>query len=634
MSVEVFNNFISYNKINYDESQYISYNIEIREKIINGEFDETTAKKIYKYIEHLAGTSIGGSFVVRSSALSEDSLEHSMAGFFESYIDLKNKNDIELSIKKCYASLFSDRVIHYYFENGLSLKTLQMGVIIQQYIAGEQSGVVFTADPISMNKNVISIGFVSGGCNEFVDAKLPTSTYLINKTTGIIIKKSSNSEPISNSKVEEILKKSQLIEEIINNYADIEWTIKDNCLFILQARPITTFCDKNVTTDWHNIEGGDFLWEKAALKPYKFLMQDILKIRIENEALSIKKRDTILEHYKEVIIKNGFPYSRKVILNDFKRIKMKHIRGVVLNFESRKDICFSDVLKEIEGYKVKISQYNKSLLDKGKAVEYLNLAILYIEYVSQKHSQLATNEIYIDLFREYCKTIGFELNTEDFFDLLHKKTTIATERNEIIKMANIVKKELQLYKIFCGCSYDEIVLSRLKRLEKAKVLTVMIDKYIEEYKYAIYDDYDETELTALVNERPDYLVRRIRQALKIDYEKYRLTMVQRKQNKERIIAEIVAKIDEAKKSEFLRKLDLAEKAFLEIDDHHFYMSRIAGGYLRESVVLIANLLLKENRINSIEDIQYLTLDEIKECLFTDDCLKDLITKRNTLLTFL
>lgn len=215
------------------------------------------------------------SYVVRSSANYEDLKEHSFAGQAQSFLNNHSIKDIVISIKKCWASLFSPQSLLYILHLKkkkiiISPKDLRMAVIIQKMLKPQVSGVLFTANVINNNKNQMMINS-SWGLSETITSNLIIPDLIIlnkhkfeiiknvigkkekilkldpNNTSTMLI----DTEPIlqeinslDNSQLIQIHTLGLNIEEIFDNPQDIEWAIEDNIIYTLQSRPITTLEDK------------------------------------------------------------------------------------------------------------------------------------------------------------------------------------------------------------------------------------------------------------------------------------------------------------------------------------------------------------------------------------------------------
>ena len=199
--------------------------------------------------------------VVRSSATIEDSGKASFAGRFKTVINVKGIENIKDAIKEVYASTFTNDVLSYCKNAGKNLDSVKMAVIIQELIIGDASGVMFTMDPNTFDEKTLIEAVV--GLNEgLVSGKITPSkfTYDNNKhaiessdytkqSNAIRIKNNgiettNNDKDIKNFLDKETLERlgsiGQEIEKLFGAPQDIEWTIKDGKIYVLQSRPITT----------------------------------------------------------------------------------------------------------------------------------------------------------------------------------------------------------------------------------------------------------------------------------------------------------------------------------------------------------------------------------------------------------
>ncbi|MFX0026067.1 MAG: PEP/pyruvate-binding domain-containing protein [Candidatus Hermodarchaeota archaeon] len=212
---------------------------------------------------------------IRSSAIAEDLPTASFAGQYDSYLNIKGQEQILDHIKKCYASLWTERAISYRRKNKISHKQLKIAVIVQRMIHAKCSGVLFTANPISLNNTEIIIesnfglgeSVVSGltspdhfiiqrrgkyGKEDFTiltrrigNKKLAVRPKYSNNELGVKYFELSEQEKkqasISDKNVIALAKIGTQIEKIFKrNPQDIEWAINnDDQIYIIQTRPIT-----------------------------------------------------------------------------------------------------------------------------------------------------------------------------------------------------------------------------------------------------------------------------------------------------------------------------------------------------------------------------------------------------------
>ena len=200
-------------------------------------------------------------YAVRSSAVGEDGSGNSFAGQMESFLYVKPQN-IKERIKDVIDSANSDRIRFYREQNGLSNDDIRVGVIIQEMINSDVSGVAFSSNPITGKRDEIVISGVFGLGEGLVSGELNADNYIyengkitknitekpykivFDEEKGVGTKQTPNENPIASSltdeQIKEIAKEVKRIVEIYGKPQDIEWAYESGKLYILQARPITT----------------------------------------------------------------------------------------------------------------------------------------------------------------------------------------------------------------------------------------------------------------------------------------------------------------------------------------------------------------------------------------------------------
>ena len=123
-------------------------------------------------------------YAVRSSATAEDLPFASFAGQHDTYLNIIGRDAILRHISKCWASLFTDRAVIYRIQNGFDHRQVFLSVIIQRMIFPQASGILFTADPLTSNRKLLSIdasfglgealvsGLVSADCYKVQEDKI------------------------------------------------------------------------------------------------------------------------------------------------------------------------------------------------------------------------------------------------------------------------------------------------------------------------------------------------------------------------------------------------------------------------------------------------------------------------------
>ncbi len=213
--------------------------------------------------------------VVRSSAPGEDSAERSFAGIHESYVNIRGLDALLAHIKLVWASLFSDAAILYRKETGLDVQSSAMAVLVQEFINGQQSGVVFGRSPNSEKQMMIEAvhglnqGLVDGTVapDRWIlsrkSGRIHTSTSAEKKTTVVasedgittadISGETAVQAPLTEKQVHEVYLLCKTLEELFGAPQDVEWTYRNTTLYALQSRPITTgkTDDKDDVRAWY-----------------------------------------------------------------------------------------------------------------------------------------------------------------------------------------------------------------------------------------------------------------------------------------------------------------------------------------------------------------------------------------------
>lgn len=186
-------------------------------------------------IKNITDTIKCDKYAVRSSAVGEDSKQCSWAGCFETVLNIK-EDELKNAIWVCGNSLYSKRVEAYSKLHKDIPKIRYMGILIQEYISADWSGVCFSANPITKNKDELIIECQIGKSGSVVGGYGEPITVILNKYENIQEKK--YEIPIEIIKL--VKENVEKISSIWNCEVDVEWVIKDNKIIITQTRPITT----------------------------------------------------------------------------------------------------------------------------------------------------------------------------------------------------------------------------------------------------------------------------------------------------------------------------------------------------------------------------------------------------------
>ena len=254
--------------------------LEIQKEILAEKVPTGLAKEISAAYQKLYTTASSNIFVaVRSSATAEDLPTASFAGQQKTFLNIAGGEEVIKAVKRCWASLFEARAIYYRTVNKFEHEKVGIAVPVQKMVQSEKSGVMFTIDPVTNDKDklVVEAGFGLG--EAIVSGSVTPDRYVVSKKDLKIEKKEVNTQQwqiikagkenkhVTLAKSEQ--KKQKLTDEEIKQLAefgvkieehyhfpqDVEWAIEGNPsrvggaeagrIYFVQSRPITTIKEKS-----------------------------------------------------------------------------------------------------------------------------------------------------------------------------------------------------------------------------------------------------------------------------------------------------------------------------------------------------------------------------------------------------
>ncbi|MFA5754324.1 MAG: phosphoenolpyruvate synthase [Patescibacteria group bacterium] len=267
---------------------------EIRKLIIATEMPQDFSRAIIEAYRKLSLSyqSKNLDVAVRSSATAEDLPDASFAGQQETFLNITGEKNLLLAVRKCIASLFTNRAISYRVDKKFDHFSIALSVGVQKMVRSDlgSSGVMFTIDTESGFKNAILINSIFGLGENIVQGRVTPDEFYVFKTTGAIISKNLNRKnikmvyniggknPVKNlpipaadqakpsltdKQVLRLAKWGMMIEKHYQRPMDIEFALdgRTDELFIIQARPETvqSLKDPRVIESYHLAKKGKVL---------------------------------------------------------------------------------------------------------------------------------------------------------------------------------------------------------------------------------------------------------------------------------------------------------------------------------------------------------------------------------------
>ena len=125
---------------------------------------------------------------VRSSATAEDLPTASFAGQQETFLNVKGETHLLTKIRECWASLFTERAIYYRHQQGFDHFRVGLAAVVQRMVQSDKSGIAFSIDPVTNDKNKIVIEAIYGLGEYIVQGKVTPDHYEIDKRSFVILK--------------------------------------------------------------------------------------------------------------------------------------------------------------------------------------------------------------------------------------------------------------------------------------------------------------------------------------------------------------------------------------------------------------------------------------------------------------
>ncbi|MBE5936197.1 MAG: phosphoenolpyruvate synthase [Lachnospiraceae bacterium] len=558
LDVDVFDEIISYNDI---EEELINYIDDIKESKVddleevskeicslfnNVAFPEEISCKINTYIKD------DKKYAVRSSGTKEDLDDHSFAGMYETFLNVEGKKGIKEAIIKCYRSLFSVNVLTYLKDNKIEFDELKMGVVVQEMVDSQYSGVMFTINPITGKDTEIVMDVVEGLGNNYVDGKSKPETYYydwfvdeyrINK----------NNRMLNKEVLEKLSDYALKIQLLYGKPCDIEYGIVDGNVFILQVRSITKINYGALDRVWTTAnfkDGGvssrachrfmyslyEYVWQRimgkyliaAKLRTKKQVPKRLINMfygKVYWDLTTVKTGVSMIPGYKEREFDSEYSiemnyegdgdtteynfsslkYGIKILLAQSRIVKKLN-----KNMQSHIDKCMN-IFKE---YEANIDK-DYSLKDlENKWTELIKE--YYLDEESTYFWQIYVNTVEQSIHKNYLLKYADEM---EYLDLLGGMNDISHMRSftELWNISRFIVDNDELYKAFKAYTNKEIVEKILKNDDESyREFNDKINEYLEKYGYHSEREIDVTYPS--FREKKEDVIKVIKEYMELDEE--------------------------------------------------------------------------------------------------------------------
>lgn len=576
-------------------------------------------------------------YAVRSSGIDEDSKTSSFAGIYDSYLNVK-KDDVINKIFEVYNSAFSKRAIDYRTINNLNTENIKMSVIIQEMVDADFAGVINTINPITNNPDEIVICVDEGLGEKIVDGSSDGSVYNVNGKNITL-----NGKNILNKKkIKKLVEFTKVIQNKTNRFQDIEFAIKNNKIYFLQTRDITTYQNINPHKRIGFIDNANIIesyYGDVSPLTYSFV-KDVYRDVYTCTLRAGKVRNKIMNALSSSLSEMLYYYNNRIYYN------MKSWYHVTSIFPFKKSTNYMENMMGVKSSSNDFKRVKMNIYDILKLGFLFIYKVVNIEKLSNKFIEKFDEVVMpyygkeINLSNDELKQLFFKIEreiTNDFSIPIINDCAVMIffgMLKEKVNKMNISNKEDLISKCIsnngnvesCGSSTNlEAIAEKIYRNDvlnndfKTKEIEDLYKKYHNENSI-IYDD--------IMN----YILKygsRVTDELKMET----VTMIEDhsmiygylknivSSQKEKVITSTTDDIEIPRKLKLLSKL---VKKYIKNRERLRLKRTYIYSVVRNIFLCFGRNLKKENKIKEVEDVFYLTKKELFEGI---DNYQQVIDKR-------
>ncbi len=605
---------------------------------------------------YLNSNKLGSSFAIRSSANLEDGANTSFAGMFTSILNIDNFNDFREGFFECMLSKYSDSVISYCQANKINPFSIKLNIIIQQMIDAEHSGVCFSLNPLTGNAKEMVVESIAGLGENLVQGLVSPNRYIINWYDNVIQASEEKSEnSISEPMMQKLIEISLEIQKYYGKPQDIEWAIKNNELYILQARPLTAI-HFDTKYDWTNADLKDGGISSEITTPfmyslYEYAFETTMPKYLESVKISpnykVEKWFTHFLYYSYWNISAAKDGVKKI--PGFVELDFDQDLGTEPNYKGKGHITKIGLKSVIQGIRILLALKKSINNTISKSKSELELLDDIIDKYKNIDWYKLDNKTLIErikklFFDDYLKVEGSYFNviydnsnnTTLFKDAFAKKN----KNNNIsyLKLITGLQNLSHLQPSFHLWGISREIVSRTNVFEyyKNNTSAYIADEYINgiqiPFKQQIdefidkYGFHSEKELSITEpnwDENPKQVFDTLCSfVLKKDSE----SIIEQNRKQKEIFDKEFFKI----KSKKLQKAIINHRYLLWVREEYRDRSSQMYHIIRRAFLSIGKILLAENKLESAEDIFFLEMPQVINLLKTGENMLEIIEKNKTI----
>lgn len=184
---------------------------------------------------------------VRSSATAEDLPFASFAGQQDSFTGVSGADAVVDAVRRCWASLWTDRAVAYRSANGISHREVGLAVVVQLMVDAATAGVMFTANPVTGTRTETVINASPGAGQAVVSGAVNPDQFTVDTATAAVLARvpgdggPARGWSLADAELTELTRLGDAVQRLFGAPQDVEWVIDAaGKAWLTQSRPITT----------------------------------------------------------------------------------------------------------------------------------------------------------------------------------------------------------------------------------------------------------------------------------------------------------------------------------------------------------------------------------------------------------
>lgn len=604
-------------------------------------------------------------YAVRSSATAEDLPNASFAGQQETYLNIIGEEEILKHISKCWASLFTERAIIYRIQNSFDHRKVFLSVVIQKMVFSKISGVMFTADSITSNREIVDIdasfglgealvsGLVTGDsykvCNgKIIDRRISTKkNAIVPLKSGAVktVKVDEERQGIQVLTDREILKLEQIGRKIEKHFGypqDIEWCLVDGVFHIVQSRPITTLYPIPKVDDEKNhvyVSVGHQQMMTDPIKPLGISLFQLTAFRPMYEAggrLFVDVADALTSSTGRKALIGALGNSEPLIgdalttiveRDDFIKLEANDEKG---KSENNRKMPLSDAQLQVQNDKticeklIKSSELSiKELKENIKSKTGVDLFDFILEDI-QELKRILFNPQSSAVIRAGMNASSWinekmeewlgEKNVADILSQSVSNNVTSEMGLALLDVADVVRPYPEIIE-YLKTIKDDKFLEELPKFNGGKEVRDAINNYLDKYGMRCAGEIDITKTRW--GEKASILIPMILSNIKnfelgASKEKFEKGLEEARRKEESLLTRLESLSDGKEKAEQTKQMINTIRSFIGYREYPKYGMISRYFVYKQALMKEAEELVKKGVIHEKEDVYYLTFDEFKE----------------------